>query len=485
MNRQIRRVAFALLIFFGVILGNLVRLQIVQAEALAEHEANRRSLFKEYALERGAILSADGKTLARSEERPGSELKFLRLYPEGALFAHVTGYYSVRFGRTGLERSYNAELAGKGGAITIQDLGDRLFGEGERGDILVLSIDSRVQSAAVEALGNRRGGIAALDPVTGQVLALVSSPSFDPNPLSQHSAEGQQQARNALVDDPAKPDLNRATSETYPPGSTLKVVTAAAALTHGRGPGTTFASTRSYLPPQTDKPITNFGGASCGGDMVEALRLSCNTYFARLAAELPEGALEDTALAFGFTETPPIDIRAAASRLPTPEQLASPAFRAQAGIGQFEVAATPLQMALVAAAVANGGQVPVPQIVKEIRDPRGSIVREFRAGIWKEAVEGATADVLKEMMITAVERGFARTGDVPGVTVGGKTGTAETGRDDSSAHVWMIAFAPAEAPRIAVAVLVEAGDRADATGAGVAAPIARRVMEAHKEVAGW
>jgi peptidoglycan glycosyltransferase len=485
MNRQIRIVALVLGIAFLLLAGNLVSIQLVRAENLASHPANTRLLQKEYALERGAILSSDGQTLALSEERPDSTLKFLRVYPTGELFAHVTGYYSVRFGRTGLESRYNDQLLGRGGVITMQEIGDRLLGFGQRGDSLFLTIDSRVQTAAMDAMGSRTGAVVALDPLTGEILALYSSPSFDPNPLSQHSPAGQEEARAALLNNANKPDLNRAIAEIYPPGSTFKVVTAAAGLTHGETKDTTFPSTASYLPEQTDKPITNFGGASCGGDMTNALRVSCNTYFARLAAELPEGALFDTASAFGFGEIPPIDLGAVASKLPTPEDLSSPAFTAQSGIGQFEVAATPLQMALVAAGIANRGDVVVPRLVKEVRDHTGRQVSQTRADIWKRAVDATTAGVIKDMMVVAVEQGFARTGDVAGTETAGKTGTAETGRPDDSVHVWYIAFAPADSPRIAIAVLIEAGDQKDATGAGIAAPIGKEIMEAHKAVAGW
>lgn len=484
MNRQIRLVALLIGIAFLLLVGNLVSIQLVRAEKLATHPANTRLLQKEYALERGAILSADGQTLARSEERPESNLKFLRTYPTGGLFAHVTGYYSIRFGRTGLESTFNDQLLGRGGVITMQEIGDRFLGSGQRGDTLVLTIDSRVQKVAMEEMGSRRGAVVAVDPLTGEVLALYSSPTFDPDPLSQHSASGQEEARDALLADENKPSLNRATAEIFPPGSTFKVITAAAALTHGQTEDTTFPSTREYLPEQTDRPITNFGGASCGGDMANALRVSCNTYFARLAAELPEGALFDTAEAFGFTEVPPIELVSAASQLPSPDDLESPAFAAQSGIGQFEVAATPLQMALVASGVANRGDIVVPRLVKEVRDHTGKQVSESRADIWRRATDSTTAATLKDMMINAVENGFARTADVAGTTTAGKTGTAETGRDDGSVHVWVIAFAPAESPRIAIAVLVESLPE-DATGAEVAAPIARRVMEAHKAVAGW
>lgn len=486
MNRQIRRVAYALLILFGAIFLNLSWLQLVQAERLAGHPANTRLLLKEYALERGAILSADGRTLAVSRPTPERELKFLRTYPLGALFAPVTGYYSVRFGRAGLELSYNRALTGRGGVLSMQDLGDRLLGRGERGDALVLAIDSRVQQAASDALGSRSGAVAAVDPINGRVLALVSSPSFDPGPLSEHSAKVQGDAFDALRRDADRPLLNRATAESYPPGSIFKVVTAAAALGSGLGVDTSFPSVAEYRPPQTDRTIGNFGGRPCGGNMADAIRASCNTYFARLGAELPKGALEKAARAFGFGERPPIDIRSVASRIPSAELLRSPAFAAQSAIGQFDVSATPLQMALVAAGIANEGKLMVPRIVKEIRDARGLQIEEMRAEVWKEAIPPEIAATLRELMVSAVDSGTGRAAAIAGVRVAGKTGTAQTGRPDGSAHAWFICFAPADNPRIAVAVIVEAGEGGgNETGGRLAAPIARKVLEAHRSAAGW
>lgn len=220
MNSQIRRVGLVVMIMFVAVFANLNWIQLVRADKLANHQSNVRLLLKEYSIERGAMLSADGKTLAQSKRTPDQALKFLREYPTGPLFAHVTGYYSIVFGRDRLERTFNKALTGEGGVLTMQDLGDRFLGRGKEGDTLVLSIDSRVQQAATEALGDRKGAIAAIDPVNGEVIALVSYPSFDPNPLSGHDAGPIRQAWDSLQADRAKPLLHRATSESYPPGST-------------------------------------------------------------------------------------------------------------------------------------------------------------------------------------------------------------------------------------------------------------------------
>ncbi|MEO7803780.1 MAG: penicillin-binding transpeptidase domain-containing protein [Actinomycetota bacterium] len=486
MNSQIRRVGLVVLVMFGVLFVNLNYIQLVKAEKLANHPRNRRLLLAEYAIERGAILSADQITLARSEPTPKAALKYLRTYDTAELFAHAVGYYSVRFGREGLERTHNKELSGKGGVLTIQDIGDRFLKGTELGDTLILSLDSRVQRAALESLDGHKGAIVALDPITGQVLAMVSLPSFNPNPLSQHSSTGQEETYRSLLAHDDDPLVNRATRRTYPPGSTFKLVTAIAALQNGRGVDTTFPATEAYTPAQTSTSIRNFGGANCGGSMAEAMRDSCNTYFARLGAELPKGALEETATALGFTQVPPIDLPALASELPTTAQLKSPAFAAQSAIGQFEVAATPLQMALVAAAIANGGKVPEPQLVREVQDARGAVVKQTKPRVWRDAFSKETADALKQMMIAVVDSGTGRSASISGVKVAGKTGTAQAGTEGSGTFAWFVAFAPADAPRIAIAIVVEgAGDPKNETGGRLAAPMAKKVLEAHRRIAGW
>lgn len=486
MNKQVRLVALTILVMFGALFLNLSWIQVINAEKLANNPANTRLLLREYGLERGWVRSADDKDLAESEPTPQKELKFLRRYPTGDLFAHPVGYYSIRFSRGGLEQSHNEDLSGRGGVVTMRELGDRLLGQGQKGDNLALSIDSRVQQAAFSALGQRKGAIVALDPLNGQILTMVSKPSFDPNPLSQHEGDVQQQAWDQLNSNKDRPLSNRTTRERYPPGSTFKLVAAAAGLEHGVGADTKYPSAEGYQARGTDRVIRNFGGSTCGGDMADALKVSCNAYFARLGAELPEGALEETATAFGFGEVPPIDLAAVSSRLPTSEQLESPAFAALSAIGQHSVAATPLQMALVAAAISNEGKVPVPKLVRQIEDARGGVVRQASSETWKEAVSSQTANTLKDMMVSVVEGGTGRAAALPGTRIAGKTGTAQAGASGQNTLAWFVAFAPAESPRIAIAVMVEgAGDARDETGGRLAAPMAKQVLQAHRTVAGW
>jgi peptidoglycan glycosyltransferase len=315
---------------------------------------------------------------------------------------------------------------------------------------------------------------------------MVSSPSYDPTAISSHDTTQITKAWNALQADPGKPMLNRAASQAYPPGSTFKVVTAAAALENGFGVSTSYPPTGQFLPPQTTLPIKNFGGEVCGGDMTAAFSESCNAYFARLATQLPQGALARTAEAFGFGSAPPLDIPAAPSRLPSETDLRSPAFVAQSAIGQYNVAATPLEMALVAAAIANQGKVPVPRLVKEVRDPHGNLVDQTQPAVWKQAVSPQTAATMTTLMEAVVDSGTGTAAQIPGVKVAGKTGTAQTVAGQAP-HAWFIAFAPADAPKIAVAVLVENGGDlgSEATGGKVSAPIAQKVLIADRAVRGW
>jgi peptidoglycan glycosyltransferase len=486
MNRYIRRVSFGLLLLFVVVLINLSLIQLINAETIANDNANQRVLLKEYSIERGPIVSEDGVVIAESLPTPDEQLRFLRRYPRPE-FAHITGFYSFIFGRGGLELSYNENLTGRGGVITMQDLGDSLTQGGRKGDSVAISVDSTVQKAAVEALGDKKGAVAAVDPTNGQVLAMASYPTYDPNVISSHNPRDIRNNWQALQSDPNKPMLLRAIKETYPPGSTFKVVTAAAAMEHGIPAETAFPTATEFQPPQTERKIRNFGNGRCGGNMAEALRVSCNIYFAQIGAQLTGEDFAETARDFGFDSIPPLDVRPARSRMPSEIDLDSPAFRAQAAIGQFEVAATPLQMALVAAAVANRGEIYQPAFLKEVRDVRQAVEETNKPEVWKEAMSPETAEKLKAMMIDVVARGTGRNAQIPGVEVGGKTGTAQAGQEGVAPHAWFIAFAGVDTPRIAVAVVIENGGDLgnEATGGRLAAPVAKAVIEAHRSAAKW
>lgn len=477
MDRQIRRLAVVLLGMFLVLFLKLNDLQVVRADKLAHAPGNTRVITRDFARPRGRILSADNAVLAESVD-VDDDFERQRRYPEGDLFAHVTGYFSFTYGTEGVERRYNADLAGR--SVAVKKLTDVLADRTRTGDVK-LTLSKGLQQAARDALGTRTGAVVALNPTDGAVLALWSYPSFDPNPLSGHSQKAVQERWDALEADPAKPLLPRAYRRSYAPGSTFKVVTSAAALERRSDlVGKAYPPLRQLDLPQTDANLPNFGGSSCGGTLPDLLRVSCNTGFAQLGLDMGAEALAGEAADFGFNARPPLDLPAVArSTFPDVASFRQdqPAL-AKSAIGQQDVAATPLEMALVAAGVANGGVVMKPHVLAEVRDNEGQVVRSYRPSPWMTAMSATNAAALRDMMVTVAQRGTATRANVPGVTVAAKTGTAQTVGDNS--HAWLIAFAPAEAPRVAVAVIVESqpglGDTV--TGGRIAAPIAQAVLKA-------
>lgn len=498
MNEQIRRLGIGLLIAFVALFVQLNFIQVFGAERLDDDPLNTRSIVRDFGQERGQIVTADGVVVAESLEID-DQLKRERRYPEGALYGHITGFFAFDFGASGVERRYNDELAGQTNEQRFDGLLD-VFGSGDTSADLHLTIDSRLQETARDALGTRRGSVVAVDPQTGAVLALWSYPSFDPNLVSTTNLEAARNNKALLDADPQNPLLARSYREIFFPGSTFKVVTAAAGLESEviSASEPVFPLVTDYTPPLTELAIGNFAGGSCGGDLGAILRDSCNTSFAQMGAEIlgPE-PLVAMAEAFGFNDTPPFDLPAgAASVFPTDYGAAldesdfdppavivenTPAL-AQAAIGQFDVRATPLEMALVAAGVANGGEIQAPHVMGRIVAPDGSVVAEARPDLWRRPVQEETADTLRELMVGVVEDGSASGLQISGIEVGAKTGTAQTvtgaGPDDT--HAWIIGFAgsPGEQPEIAFAVLVEAvPGGGQQTGGQTAAPIAKAVLE--------
>jgi penicillin-binding protein A len=479
-NRQIRGLGVTLIVLFAALFVQVNYLQIFAADRLNNHPANTRAIVRDFSRPRGVIQTAEGVVLARSVPTEG-EFERLREYPEGELFAHITGYLSFSFGGQGVERTYNAQLVGRDQQSDITKLSDLLVRRELTGDV-TLTVSKRVQQVAAEQLGQRKGAVVAVNPKTGAILAMVDYPTFDPNRLSAHSQSAVRAAWEELNADPDKPLLSRAYRERYPPGSAFKVVTAAAALATGSASiaQPVYPSLSALpLPNSGGQSLANFGGGTCGGNLVEALRVSCNTAFAQLGMDMGADKLAGTAGDFGFRDEPPVDLPFAATSV-FPEASAFdrdvPGL-AKSAIGQQDVSATPLQMALVAAAIANDGVIMKPHVVSEIRNDQGEVIEQHRPEQWKRAVSPSVAAQVKEMMVGVVERGTGTAARIPGVQVGGKTGTAQTGLDTN--HVWFISFAPANDPQIAVAVMLENIPVAnEATGGGLAAPIARAVMQA-------
>jgi len=487
MHRQIRKVGIGLVFAFLAVFLQLNYVQIFAAEEIASNNANVRALLREYSIKRGDIITLDGTRVAVSEPKKG-QLRYRRTYPEGELYGHITGYYSIRYGTSRVESTFNDQLLGDSGVISMQDIQDRFLGSGEEGDDVRLTIHSRLQQTARDALGGERGAVIAMDPQTGEVRAMWNNPSYDPTPLASHDAKEARRYWQSL--DPGSPRSALVPGVThfgYPPGSTAKVITAAAALENGYSPDDTFEDPVELELPQTDQTLQNFTKTSCAGgqiDLFSALEISCDTTFAMLGMELPD-EVRETAESMGFNDRLSFDVGTEVSAWPEVGEDNKP-FQAFAAIGQGDVVATPLQMALVASSVANGGVTPRPQLVREVIDPSGGIVERFRPESLDQAMSTSTARELTKMMQAVVESGTGTAAQIPGLGVAGKTGTAQT-VPGQNPHAWFIAFAPVADPQLAVAVIVENGGSAgsEATGGAVAAPIARALIEADRQIRGW
>jgi len=492
MERQIRRLGIALMVLFVIAFAQVNYLQVFAADRIADDPANaQRQLIAEYKVDRGSILAADGTTVLASSRKSPGDLRFQRRYPHGELYAHETGFYSFVFGRTELEQTYNDFLAGDAPELLQQTLTDLILGRPKQGASIVTTLVPEIQEVAAAEAAAEAGdvAIAAIDPATGDVLALVSEPTYDPNLLASQDPKVVRDAWDVLNEDPEKPLLSRASDELFPPGSTFKLVTASAALENGFGPDSLWPNPNELDLPLTDATIENFGGSTCSGGsqitLADALRQSCNVVFGAVGLELGADALAEQAREYGFTAEPgedlvPFDIPWTSGVFPAPETFAErePAVAISA-IGQQDVAANPLQMALVAAAIGNGGVEMQPRLVTEARDPTGQVIAEFAPQEFSQPLSAANAAALTQMMVGVVESGTGTAAQIPGVTVAGKTGTAQHG-EGANPHAWFVSFAPAEAPEVAVAVIVLDGGSlsSEATGGALAAPIARAVLEA-------
>ena len=479
MNAPLRRVAIASLVMFGALLLNANWLQLGHAHALNNKAGNTRVLLRELSHHRGLIV-AGNITVARSVP-VDDRFKYLRQYPAGPEYAAITGYFSLLNGVSGIERAQNSILSGDDDRLFVRRLSVLLTGRTPRGGTVVLTVNPKAQDAAWKGLGDKVGAVVALDPRTGAILALASTPSYDPNVFASHDTQAVAKASSKLSDDSHQPLLDRAISQTYPPGSTFKVVTSAAALGTGKyTPTTVIPAPQQLKLPLTTKKLSNFGNETCSANdhmtLQDALRISCNTAFGALGLKLGADTLAREASQFGFGTAPRIPLQSAASVFPNNLNLPQ---TAQTAIGQFDVRVTPLQMAMVAAGVANHGVVMKPYLVKEVQGPDLSVLDQAQPQVFSRPMEAPAAEELTTMMVRVVQSGTGTAAQIPGVTVAGKTGTAQHGTGQAP-HAWFIAFAPAQNPVVAVAVLVEDGGNLshEATGGKVAAPIARGVIEA-------
>lgn len=482
MNLALRRLGTMIGVMLLALMVSTTSIQFFQASSLNTDSRNVRTIYREFGRDRGPIL-VGGESVAWSE--PIDDVYgFQRVYDPGTLYAHVTGYFATAFNAsTGIERWSNDVLGGTADSLLLSRIQDLVTGSQPQGGSVELTLDPTLQAVAADALAGQRGAVVALEPATGAILALYSSPGFDPNALASHDRAAATDAWEALLDDPDKPLENRATGTIlYPPGSTFKVLVTAAwlELDPGRSATSTVPTPAQLQLPQSTAIVRNPGQGSCGsadtGELVYAFKESCNTTFAQLAMDLGDQQLAAMTADFGFGQ--PLDIPLYVTPSVYPET-ASDAEVALTGIGQFDVRVSTLQMAMVAAAIANDGVLMRPHLVATTRDADLTVISRTAPSVFSEPISAATAHELTTLMTAVVASGTGTPAQVPGVTVAGKTGTAETGNEQDQ-HAWMIAFAPAEAPRIAVAVLLENGGRdgSAAYGGSSAGPIVRRLVEA-------
>ncbi|MFI7279369.1 peptidoglycan D,D-transpeptidase FtsI family protein [Micromonospora chersina] len=494
MNAPLRRVGVVVMILFGLLFANLNWIQAYKADEYRNSDYNGRVQVAEYERKRGNI-EVGGTAFALSKETDG-KLKFQRTYPGGAMYAHVLGYKPVNLGDTGIERLENDFLAGTSDQLIANRIKDMFTGDQTGGGNVLLTLSKRAQETAYKQLndnqvGAKRGAAIAIDPRTGAVQALVSMPSFDPNPLASHDTNEATAEYNKLDKDKDRPLANRALGEVLPPGSTFKIVVAAAALENGVTQQTQIPAGSSYTPPTSGQPIRNAAAGICPESQVtlrEAVTESCNTGFAQLGVRLGADKIKEKARAFGFEQDDLAvgetgekgGLPVAASRtgeMTAPGGGTDPAALAQSSIGQRDVRMTPLQGALIAATVANGGSQMRPYLVKQLLGPdRTTVYDAAKPRELRQPISGQVAGDLRDMMVNVVKEGTGRKAAIDGYTVGGKTGTAQSGPNTPD-HGWFIGFALDKNGTPVSAVCVEL-EQAGSGGSAEAARIAGRIMAA-------
>jgi peptidoglycan glycosyltransferase len=473
-NAPLRRVAISVLVLFTLLIVNVNVIQVVRAEKLRSDPTNTRVLVDEYGRERGSIVVAGNEIAVSVPTDDG--LKYLRQYPQGGLYAAVTGYYSLIYNSAGIERAEDDVLSGDDPRLFVRRLADLFTGRDPAGGDVVLTLDPAVQTAAMAGLEGVTGAVVALDPSTGAILGMGSTPTYDPNLLSSHDPAAIREYAEQLEAAEPDPRTNQAIRENYPPGSIFKVIVSAAALEDGYTPQTVVPAPKELPLPNSSRVIPNFNGSSCSptGEqpLIDSLTISCNTAFAQLGLELGEERVREMAEAFGLDgQKRQIPLEVVDSHV---GDIVDDAALAQTSIGQRDVRVTPLQAAMIAAAVANDGSIMAPYLVDQVRAPDLTVLDRTRPDEFRRAVSADVAGQLTEMMVSVVEKGSGRRAQIDGVRVAGKTGTAQT--TDAPDHNWFIGFAPADDPKIAVAVFVANGG---GTGGDVSAPIARDVLQAY------
>lgn len=480
MNRELKRISILVLLMFITLFASTSVIQVFQADSLKADSRNSRTLYASYSAQRGSIL-VDGEPIAESTPS-NDEYKYQRVYSQGKIYAPVTGYFTLNQGNAGLEGALNDYLSGTANAQFFDQISSIVSGHDPKGASVETTIDPVVQQAAWDALAGQTGAIVAIDPATGKILAMVSRTSYDPNELAVHDSKSVIASYNALLTDPTDPLINRAIGgDLYYPGSTFKLVVAAAALESGQYTvDSEFDNPASLTLPGTTTSIGNAEGGACGGTptatIATAIRLSCNIPMAELGLQLGQDTIAAKAAEFGFGKEIDIPMAATPSTYPTGMDDAQTML---SSFGQYEDRVTPLQMAMVSAAIANGGQEMQPTLVDQIIAPDLSVVQDFQPTVFSNPMSAGTSQALTQVMVSSVDNGAASNARIDGVSVAGKTGTAQNG-GDSPYTLWFTGFAPANNPKVAIAVVVENGGGLGQNGYGnlVAAPMAKKVLEA-------
>ncbi|WP_311258261.1 penicillin-binding transpeptidase domain-containing protein [Microbacterium sp. WCS2018Hpa-9] len=480
MTKELRRLSIVMLFMFLSLFAATSWIQVVEADSLAQNPNNRRTLLDSYEIQRGSIIVDD--VAIASSTASDDRYQFQRVYTDAAMWAPVTGYFNPALqSATGIERAMNADLSGTGSSAFFAEIERILSGQPQSGFSVELTLDTAAQRAAYEGLQGLNGAVVAIEPKTGRILAMVSTPGFDTNLLATHDADAANATYDQLDGDPAKPLSNRAIAgDLNPPGSTFKLVVAAAAYASGNWtPDSTLPNPARYSLPGSNNTVANAWGGTCGsGDTVtiaEAIRLSCNIPMAELAVELGDDAIREMAEKFGFNQSFSTPLESTPSSYP---RALDDAQTALTGFGQGQVTSTPLQIAMVAAGIANDGVVMNPRLVDTVIGNDLSIIRSYDDTQFGQATDATIADQITASMVASVSNGAAQGARIDGVDVAGKTGTTENGNKPYT--LWFSGFAPADDPEVAVAVLVEDGGGQGQSGSGdtIAAPIAKKVIEA-------
>jgi penicillin-binding protein A len=492
-NKQIQRLGIFLVICYLAVFVKLHQTQLLDVDRLNTRQDNLRPVNRKLNRARGKIVSADGALLAESIDVGDNLTPRRRLYPEGDLFGQVTGYFSGLYGSEGVEQTYDAELAEA--PLTLGGIAD-LFTTKENVGNVTLTVRRDLQDLARQQLGDREGSVVVLDPRSGALLAFWSNPSFNPQELTEGFGDGKtpgpaQAAYARLNSAPGNPLLPKQFRERYLPGSTFKVVTSGVGLQSGAitNDNPIWPQEQSFRPPTSGTTISNFNGETCGGALFEALTISCNTAFMHTGLQIGGPAMAAGTSAFGFNQDVPIDLPRAARSVVPADFTRDPGKLAQTAIGQQDVAATPLQMAMVASAAANNGVIMKPHVMRDIRNNDAEVVQTYQPSPWLTAMAPDKAQILAADMLGPVNdpRGTAagRIHLPAGMTAGGKTGTAQTGAGRAPVHAWFMGYAgpTGQPPKVAVAVvLLNQPNSGEATGGQVAAPVASVMLNKALEV---